>query len=131
MGAENLVIAAKDIPETSEVTSFSHAFYNCSSLSSVPGMSLWETSQVTSMGFMFNGASAFKGDIAGCDTSKVIDMSWMFNEASVFNQDIGGWNVSNVTDMEAMLSESALSTENYDAILTDCSKRGFFWRGKY
>ena len=69
-------------------------------------ISLWDTSNVTNMRRMFNGANNFNEDIGGWDTSKVIDMSCMFYGDKYFNQDISKWNTSNVTDMSRMFEYS-------------------------
>jgi surface protein len=62
----------------------------------------WDTSNVTDMGGMFNGAAAFNQDISSWDTSNVTDMGGMFNGAAAFNQDISSWDTSNVTNMSRM-----------------------------
>jgi len=64
----------------------------------------WDTSNVTDMSNLFNGASAFNQDISGWDTSKVTNMSKMFLGAAAFNQDINGWDTSNVEDMSKMFT---------------------------
>ena len=46
----------------------------------------------------------FNGDISHWDTSSVTDMSSMFNGAQEFNQDIGSWDVGNVENMRFMFS---------------------------
>jgi surface protein len=103
----------------------------------------WNVSKVTTMEGMFAFTEAFNQDISGWDVQNVSSMKLMFGSAKVFNQDIGGWNVGKVTDMEAMFSNAtafdqnigawdiknvalmtnmfsgkALSTVNYDALLT-------------
>ena len=65
-------------------------------------ISLWNTSNVTDMSFMFCWDSNFNEDIGGWDTSNVTDMSFMFSHAHKFNGDIGEWDTSNVTDMSDM-----------------------------
>ena len=40
------------------------------------------------------------GHISLWDTSNVTNMSSMFDGATNFNQDIGNWNTSNVTNMK-------------------------------
>ena len=41
------------------------------------------TSNVTIMTFMFDGATTFNQNISGWDTSKVTDMSYMFRDATL------------------------------------------------
>ena len=65
-------------------------------------ISRWDTSAVTDMSQMFEGAVAFNQDIGSWDTSSVTDMSQMFEGAVAFNQDIGRWDTSAVTDMSQM-----------------------------
>ena len=65
------------------------------------------TSNVTDMGYMFDGADAFNQDIGNWDTSNVTDMSYMFFRATAFNQPIGNWDTSNVTNMSDMFDGAA------------------------
>ena len=59
-------------------------------------ISLWDTSKVTNMRYMFYNATNFNQDIGKWDTSNVTNMSGMFSFAKMFNEDIGGWNTSKV-----------------------------------
>ncbi len=61
-------------------------------------ISLWNTSNVTSMHGMFNTARRFNEDIGNWDTSNVTNMSGMFFNANNFNGDIGNWDTSKVID---------------------------------
>ena len=69
-------------------------------------ISLWDTSNVTTMSSMFYKASSFNQDIGNWNVSKVTSMARMFNEADVFNQYIGNWKTSNVTSMQGMFIDS-------------------------
>ena len=52
-------------------------------------ISSWDTSGVTDMSSLFEGAEKFNDDIGSWNTSNVTDMSEMFYCARSFNQDIG------------------------------------------
>ena len=69
-------------------------------------ISMWDTSNVTNMNSMFYYASVFNQPIGSWNTSKVVDMTQMFGNASSFNQPIGNWNVSNVGIMQRMFSQA-------------------------
>jgi surface protein len=70
----------------------------------------WNTSKVTSMTSMFDGAKKFNQPIGYWNTSSVTDMDTMFGDARAFDQDIGyypsvsttAWNTANVTTMKKM-----------------------------
>jgi len=66
------------------VTNMSHIFEGCSSLTSLPDISKWNTSKVTNMSHIFEGCSSLTSlpDISKWNTSKVTNMSYMFNECS-------------------------------------------------
>jgi len=95
----NLVGNATDVPDLSNVTSLRGMFISSSFNQDIGN---WDTSNITDMSDMFQGATSFNQDIGGWDTSSVNNMFSMFFGASSFNQDISNWNVSNVTDMSKM-----------------------------
>ena len=66
----------------------------------------WDTSSVTNMGNMFDGARSFNQDIGDWDTSSVTDMRYMFYGAVNFNQDISNWDTSAVMDMNNMFLDA-------------------------
>ena len=86
--------------DTSAVTDMTDMFNGASSFNQDIGR--WDTSKVTSMDRMFSEARSFYQDIGSWDTSSVTCMVWMFRGASAFNQDIGRWDTSRVTSMEGM-----------------------------
>ena len=75
-------------------------------------ISSWDTSGVTDMSSLFEGAEEFNDDIGNWDVSSVTSMGSMFQFAKSFNQDIGSWDVSNVTDMNCLFF-SAKSFNRY------------------
>ena len=68
-------------------------------------MNSWDVSQVTSMYYMFYGATSFNADISAAGmSSSVTGMKGMFFRASSFNADISGWDTSSVTDTSVMFT---------------------------
>jgi surface protein len=88
---------------TGQVTDMSYLFGNTDFQGDI---GYWDTSNVTSMAFMFAGAEQFNQDISGWDTSKVETMMGMFVDAFKFNQDIGDWDTSQVKNMGAMFTQA-------------------------
>ena len=85
--------------DTSNVTTMSNMFTNCSSLISIPQL---DTSNVTTMRSMFYHCSVL-ANIPQLDTSNVTDMAYMFNNCSWLTS-IPQLDTSNVTDMRSMFS---------------------------
>ena len=106
--------------DTSHVTDMGRMFLGVSGFNQPIGN--WDTSHVTDMSGTFYGASAFNQDIGAWNTSNVKQMVSMFSNASAFNQPIGSWDVSNVSNMDMMFT-GALSTANYNALLTGWASR--------
>lgn len=67
-------------------------------------ISKWNTSNVTNMCSMFEGASSFNCPLNNWDVSNVTAMNNMFSEAKEFNQPLDKWNVSKVKSMSLMFS---------------------------
>ncbi len=59
----------------------------------------WDTSSVSTMTQMFQGATAFNQPIGAWVTSSVTTMGDMFGGATSFNSDISGWDTSSVSTM--------------------------------
>jgi surface protein len=83
----------------------------------------WDTSQVTTMQYLFNrnqantyalatSISLFNEDISKWDTSNVTNMNSMFDGAHSFNGDISGWDVSNVIYMGYMFQNAYAFDQN-------------------
>ena len=114
-GCANMVVTATDTLDTSAVTNMSSMFDGASSFNQ--SVANFDTSAVTDMYAMFYGASSFNQSVANFDTSKVTDMSSMFDGASSFNQSVANFDTSAVTDMYAMFSGASSfnqSVANFD-----------------
>ena len=101
-GATNMVYRATDAPNLSGVTSMGYMFNDASSFDG--DLSDWNVSSVTNMVFMFNGASSFDQPLDSWNVSSVTGMTGMFEGATSFNQPLNRWNVSSVTFMNEMFN---------------------------
>jgi surface protein len=84
-------------------------------------------SGLTDMSYMFYQSAGLTGNFSGWDTSKVTTMSNMFNGATGFDQDLSSRIVSGVKTTSYfanILNGTNLSTYNYNAILDSWSKQG-------
>ena len=101
-----------------KVTDMSYMFYGCSSLSSLPDISKWNTNNVTNLSWMFYGCSSlsYLPDISKWNTNNVNNMSGMFNGCSSLSSlpDISKWNTNNVTDMNDMFDGCSLLSSIFD-----------------
>ena len=98
--------------DTSNVTSMSFMFSGVSSLTKLD-VSGWDTGNVTHMGFMFSEASGLTElDVSGWDTRNVTHMPNIFSGASGLTElDLSGWDTRNVTNMMYMFSRASGLTE--------------------
>ena len=125
--------------DTSQLTSMSYMFYNCSGLTGKLDLSTWNTANVTSMSNMFSSCSDLTSlDLSNWDTSNVTSMSSMFSYCNkltsldlsnwdtsnvgymnyqfeycskITTLDLSNWDTSNVTDMRNMFSSCSGLTE--------------------
>jgi surface protein len=51
-------------------------------------ISIWNTSMITDMSFLFDFKKEFNNDISEWNVSNVINMSYMFHESPTFEKDI-------------------------------------------
>ena len=89
-----------------KVTNMSYMFNECSSLSSLPDISKWNSNNVTDMRCMFSECSSlsFLPDISKWNTNNITNMSSMFSRCSSLSSlpDISKWNANNVTNINGM-----------------------------
>lgn len=90
------------------------AFYGYENLRYVGG---GDTSAVTTMRSMFQGASAVVPDVSGWDTGNVNNMWAMFAQTQAAEPDMSSWNFTNVECYGYMFSGSTLSPSLYSSML--------------
>jgi surface protein len=72
----------------------------------------WDTSNVSTMVQMFDGATSFNKDIGDWGTGKVSRMRLMFYQAASFNQDISSWDTASVEDTINMFFSATSFNQN-------------------
>ena len=89
---------------TVEWRSMHAMFRGCERMTFAPGIDMPDLRQVTDMGWMFAGCSAFNQPLEKWDVGQVINMHGMFAGCSAFNQPLEKWDVGQVTDMRVMFA---------------------------
>ena len=97
--------------DTSSVTNMVSMFDGATSIASV---SLQETGKVTNMSHMFRGATSL-ASVSLPKTGAVTDMSYMFDAASSFNQDIRDWDVDDVINFSGMFRSATAMISNFSS----------------
>ena len=107
--------------DTSNVTNMNSMFNGASSLTNLD-VSHWNTSKVTDMSYMFYASGVTNLDVSNWDTSQVTTMYSMFaGTNSLTNLDVSRWNTSKVTTMHSIFT-GASSLTNLDVSRWDTSK---------
>jgi surface protein len=91
--------------DISSVTSMAHTFYLVEKFTG-RGLEYWNTSQVYNMTSMFQGATAFVGDVSSWDVSNVQDVRNMFDPATSVDGDLSTWDVHSIYDASYMFSSA-------------------------
>jgi len=87
--------------DMSKVTKPNHMFNACTVFSGDPAMSGWSTSNFISTANMFS-ASDFNQPIGDWDTSSLTTCGYMFSNADSFDQNIGDWDMTSVVNPALM-----------------------------
>lgn len=116
-GCSNLTVSATDILDISQLTTLKHAFWQATSLTTIPSIDNWDTSNVINMNAVFQAIPSFNQDLSGWDTSSVTNMAGAFFDTTSFDQDLSSWDITSLTNATDMFKNITLSTANYDALL--------------
>ena len=103
--------------DTSNVTTMQSTFYLCSSLTEVKGIENWDCSKVTKFGSMFQGATAFGGDLdlrnwkIGQNATVTEIFGFMNGCANLKSVDMSGWVIPDGTNFaNFMANQGSLHT---------------------
>ena len=120
-------IKFNDVFDTSNVTSMSYMFYGCQNLTQLD-IGNWDISNVRYLDFMFyNCRSLTSLDVSNFNTSKVTRMESMFTNCSgLTSLDVSKWDTSKVTNMGGMFSGCKNLTQ-LDVSKWDTSKVTNMW----
>jgi hypothetical protein len=87
-----------DVLNLNGVTTLGNTFRNCTSLTTINNINLWDTSLIQATNLMFWGATNFDDNLSNWDMSQLINATNMFFNASSFNNGgdsgINNWDVS-------------------------------------
>lgn len=107
-------------------TDLSEMFCYCTSLTTINGITEWDTSNVTTMKMMFENCPSLKSlDLSNFDTSNVTTMSWMFSRCTLLTSlDLSNFDTSKVSYMSYMFYNCG-SLVSLDLSSFDTSKVSF------
>ncbi len=115
-GCANMDVTASDTPRLSSVVNLGSCFNGCSSLVNSNGsISLWNTSTITNMATVFNGATQFNQNLGAWNVSSATSFSGMFQGATNFNNggssDINNWSIrtSAAVDMSNLFRSTSFN----------------------
>ena len=88
------------------VTTLEWMFNDCTSLTTINNINLWDVQYITSTRRMFQGATNFNDNISGWNTQNLSNASYMFYNATNFNNGgnsgINNWNVTSLINANYM-----------------------------
>jgi len=84
----------------------------------------WDVSLVNNTFRMFRSTTSFNQDLSSWNTQSFLNAGEMFYQANAFDQDISSWDINQVTSFSNFMLGVALSTTNYDALLTAWDSQG-------
>lgn len=116
-GCTSLLITATDTLNLQGTTIFDNAFRQCTALTTIPNLSLWDVSAVTTLGNAWNLCTSFNGDPSGWTTTSLQNAAACFNLCSSFERNIGGWDVRQLTNATNLFGSNTIDTVNWSGLL--------------
>ena len=108
-GCKNLTFSNPDNLDTSYLTNFSYFFYNCQSMTTVPGMGSWDTSNGVFFNKTFAFASNFNQNINSWNVEKGEEFNMCFVSASSYNSPMDQWYTPSAKDFGKMFKSSGFN----------------------
>jgi surface protein len=104
---QNMTVSATDNLDTSYLENFSYFFSNCQSLTIIPNIEFWDTSNAIYFIRTFYKVP-FDQDLDGFIVDNVVSFKGMFYYSN-FNHPIPSWNTPNVTDLNSMFRNGSFN----------------------
>ena len=121
-GCTNLIVPAVDAPDFSGVTSLFYMFRGATSLNQ--SIDHWNVSTISNFGHMFRDATTYNQSLSSWNLSNVNSTDNMFDGAFAFNQDISSWNLASASSTSSMFFNA--TSFNQDISSWDVSLVGDF-----
>lgn len=122
-GCSNLQVVATDAPIFGAMAQLNFAFANTPMNANI---NHWNMSTVTSMEFMFSGATAYNQPVNNWNTNALRFGNGIFVNASSFNQSLAAWQVPNLERANNILTGSAINPDNLASIYAAWSSQTLF-----
>jgi surface protein len=124
-----------DVLNLNGVITLANTFRNCTSLTTINNIDLWDTSTIQTTNLMFWGVTNFDGNLSNWDTSQLVNTTNMFLNATSFNNGgdsgINDWDVSalqNATGMFRNATSFEQPINNWNVI--NLTTAPYFMAGK-
>ncbi|RZL07730.1 MAG: BspA family leucine-rich repeat surface protein, partial [Pedobacter sp.] len=121
-GAANLKVSATDSPNLTEVGTMGNMFRGCASVTTIPNINLWNTSNVSDMEGLFKDAEVFNQPL-NWDIAKVTSVKYMFSGAKVFNQDLSALSWNHTVNLTGFLNYCGFSCKNTKKLVNTFEKK--------
>ena len=109
-GCKNMVLTATDAPDLSQVTDLGFMFDGCVKFNT--NIDDWNVSTITDFEFVFRNCKTFNQPLNDWQVANAIQFAHMFGGCSVFNQPLDHWNVSKAESFSAMFTDCTVFNQD-------------------